>query len=568
MTYFLSDNILSPLGKTSEENYKNIKLYKSSLKQYNNIFDYSNSFTASLFSQEDKNDFFIEGFTSFESMVIYSVEQAINKANFDIKEENVIFILSSTKGNINLLNTKNEDTKAIYLSSSVDKIAKYFHLKNSPIVVCNACTSGASAIILAHRLLEKEKYDYAVVCGAEEQSKFIFSGFQSLQALSPFECKPFDINRLGLNLGEASATVVLCNEKVKCKHNLSWSIKDGAIRNDSSHITNPSKNGTGLTMALSAVIEQEDLNDIASINVHGTATMFNDQMEAVAVENVGINNIPLNTFKGYFGHTMGASGIFETIISIHALNDKTILATKGFEEIGVSGKVTLLTKHQTSEKNSFIKTSSGFGGVNTAILITKNYFPQTAKNINFKTTHSISISPNELVIDNHIQQIQLEEKDIISYIYKTFINDYPKFHKMDYLSQLGFVGSEILLQKENASRFIERENRAIIFFNNSSSIDTDKKYYQTICDKESFYPSPSLFVYTLPNIVTGEIALRNKYHGESSFYILSERNEHLMKQILEVSFLDKKTTSILCGWIDYANAENFNASLQILELEK
>ena len=107
-------------------------------------------------------------------------------------------------------------------------------------------------------------------------------------------------------------------------------------------------------------------------------------------------------------------------------------------------------------------------------------------------------------------------------IYKQYIDDYPKFYKMDSLSRLGFVATELLLNAEGQRKDIPTEDRAVILFNRSSSIMADKKYLVSIKDPEDYFPSPSVFVYTLPNIVTGEIAMRNLYHGETSFYITDD----------------------------------------------
>jgi 3-oxoacyl-[acyl-carrier-protein] synthase-1 len=109
------------------------------------------------------------------------------------------------------------------------------------------------------------------------------------------------------------------------------------------------------------------------------------------------------------------------------------------------------------------------------------------------------------------------------------------------------------------------EDRAIILFNSSSSIDSDLKYQKSIEDDKNFFPSPSVFVYTLPNIVTGEIALRHRYYGETSFYILPYRNEIQMRDILLSSTLDPSTSSILTGWLDYYADNNYIADLKLIE---
>jgi 3-oxoacyl-[acyl-carrier-protein] synthase-1 len=137
----------------------------------------------------------------------------------------------------------------------------------------------------------------------------------------------------------------------------------------------------------------------------------------------------------------------------------------------------------------------------------------------------------------------------INDFYRSLKLDYPKFFKMDNLSKLGFLASELIL-KDTENRFTTREDIAIICFNRSSSLDVDTQYQETIRNNENYFPSPSLFVYTLPNIVIGEIAIRNKFHGESFFY-LCERFD--AKQIIETvrnTFQDKTTTAVLTAWIE------------------
>ena len=102
-------------------------------------------------------------------------------------------------------------------------------------------------------------------------------------------------------------------------------------------------------------------------------------------------------------------------------------------------------------------------------------------------------------------------------------------------------------------------------FNHSSSVWVDKEYERSINSKGDYFPSPSLFVYTLPNIVCGEIALRNSYHAETSFYILNKKDESIMKSVLVSAFCDKSLESILTGWIDYKDELNFEADFKLIK---
>ena len=150
-------------------------------------------------------------------------------------------------------------------------------------------------------------------------------------------------------------------------------------------------------------------------------------------------------------------------------------------------------------------------------------------------------------------------------IYKTQIGGYPKFYKMDPLARLGFVASELLLNKEQKDsgeeRFVEREDRAIVLVNYSASLAADKKYEETIVTGENYFPSPADFVYTLPNIVTGEIAIRNHYHGESNFKCIADKTS--AEALIELAFADPMTTSVLGGWLECRSADEYEAELSI-----
>jgi len=289
-------------------------------------------------------------------------------------------------------------------------------------------------------------------------------------------------------------------------------------------------------------------------------------MESVAIERAGLSSTPVNAYKGYFGHTLGTAGLIETILSMAAADDHTILATKGYEERGVSGKIWLSAVHADTDKTQFVKMISGFGGCNAAILVTRESrepaCPHGPRH-DLRKTHTIRITPTSLTLDGEEKACEDEGKARLTDIYKRYIDDYPRFYKMDALCRLGFVASELLLQAENDRRETPRDDRAVILFNRSSSILADEVYQASIQDAENYYPSPAAFVYTLPNIVTGEIAIRNHYQGETSFYILPEHSDALIQQTLEASFGDPTTKSILGGWIDYADDEHYEAELYI-----
>lgn len=568
MAYIIADNIISPLGETSEENYLSVKAGRSGIRAYEpGTCNIPEGFYASLL------------FEDFETLALKSAQKAIANAQLELKGKRTAFILSSTKGNIE---------ENISLADSAQRIASQLGIDAKPIVVCNACISGLSALILGNRLIDSGLYDAAIVCGCDTPRQFILSGFQSLKALSPEPCRPFDMERMGLNLGEAAATLILSKNPIQGN---SWRMGDGFIRNDAFHISTPSKTADGLYLSLQRTLEsftkeisstckQIDMKEhLAFINAHGTATLFNDQMESVAIGRAGLSDLPANAYKNFWGHTMGAAGILETIISMKAIDDDTILGTRGFSELGVSGKMNICAENRPTDKKGFIKMLSGFGGCNATIWAAK--YPEREnialsqieqQNREFTTTHTIRITPEEVILDQRKlwegkkelgEQEGQEHHSLLTTLYKQMIGNYPKFYKMDGLSRLGFVASEILL---NAEKGETDKERAIIFFNHSSSIASDRNYKESINDKNNYFPSPSIFVYTLPNIVTGEIAIRNHFHGETSFFILPDKDERLMEEILQASCRDDQSKSFLTGWIDYEDERHFEADLKIKKM--
>ena len=572
MTYCVSDNIISPLGETTELNYQAVMAGRSALSRYESQWQLPEPFTASLFTDEQWNGLIIEGMTRFESIVARSAQQAIKEANIDVASPRTVFILGTTKANIDLLQYGQPVPEDVHPGAAAHRVARWLGFTNTPLVACNACISGVAAIALAHRLLEADYYDVAVVVGADVQNRFTVSGFQSLKAVSQDPCRPFDLERLGLNLGEAAATIILQRERPSDSDVVA--IEACAVRNDAFHVSSPSKNGEGAFRALQAIHATEASERLAFINAHGTATMFNDQMESVAIQRAELNHVPVNGLKGYYGHTMGAAGVLETVISIQALKQHVVLGTRGFGERGVSGKIQLSATHLSDDehKPAFVKMISGFGGGNAALLVGSPLsspvsLPEEG-GAHAHTTHRVSIAHNEVMVDG----IRLETTEtgaaLLTELYKNEVGDYPKFFKMDPLARLAFIATELLLKAEGCERFVDCDNRAVVLFNRTSSIAADRDYVASIDGDEGFYPSPSVFVYTLPNLSVGEVAMRNLYHGETSFYILPERDEKMISKVQEASMLDPATKSMITGWIDYLDDDHFVAELHILKRDE
>jgi hypothetical protein len=144
--------------------------------------------------------------------------------------------------------------------------------------------------------------------------------------------------------------------------------------------------------------------------------------------------------------------------------------------------------------------------------------------------------------------------------YQYFNRNYPKFYKMDNLSKLGWLAAEILLENGFQKEKYEPQDVAIILANSSSSLDTDIKYFETV----KTIASPALFVYTLPNIVIGEICIRNHFKGENAFFIFERFNPDFMQQYVQHLFDTDAAKAVICGWVEIMN-NDYKAALYLVE---
>ncbi|GAO42089.1 beta-ketoacyl-[acyl-carrier-protein] synthase family protein [Flavihumibacter petaseus] len=307
--------------------------------------------------------------TPFETLLLSSIRGCLKNYPVDLSHPRTLLVLASTKGNIGLLQPEDalaQEHTALVVSSA--KIAKELGYHGDPLLVSNACISGLSALLVAKRLMQAGLYDRAVVAGADCLSPFIVAGFQSFQALSSEPCQPFDEHRKGINLGEGAATMILNLEPSP------WILSGGATSSDANHISGPSRTGEEMAHAIRLALQEAGVQetDLGFISAHGTATSFNDEMESKAFFHNGLTKTPVFSLKPYFGHTLGAAGLLEAAISLEALRRNVVLGSPNYKDHGVSSPITVATQNQqTTGLNHLLKTGSGFGGCNAAIVISK-----------------------------------------------------------------------------------------------------------------------------------------------------------------------------------------------------
>jgi 3-oxoacyl-[acyl-carrier-protein] synthase-1 len=353
-TYIGAEVIISPLGRNSVENFNAILENRSGISLVQGAgFNKNPVFLSKIITPHT--------FQSLISDALRGVEDAIDPEIFF--SERTILIVSSTKGAL-------DQDITDQFASSIEGIVHEFGLKNQPIVVSNACISGVLAINVGGNFVKAGHYDHAIVVGCDLISDFVVYGFQSLFAISEQPCAPFDVSRNGITMGEGCGAVVVSNNTDIFNEN-PLIILTGTTANDANHISGPSRTGEGLYRTVRKTLEINGLSgaDVDFISAHGTATVYNDEMESVAFDRLGLNHIPMNSLKGYFGHTLGAAGVIETAASMCMMRSGILVKSLGFEVPGTSKELNIIQKNTTAKLSAILKTASGFGGGNASLVI-------------------------------------------------------------------------------------------------------------------------------------------------------------------------------------------------------
>lgn len=370
MAYCSGDNIITSLGTTTREVLKKIEHGITGITDTAR-FRHLTKAPVSLINydavEEELSGIFPDAsFTRFEAIASLSLYKALKESNIEAGNSRTLFILSTTKGNIELLNRNEKPGKNLLLHHTAQKIACLFNFSNQPVVICNACISGVLALVMAKRYIDSGRFDTVVVTGADVATDFVVAGFESFKSMSEQPCKPFDSTRDGLSLGEGAATIIITREPGKS----GVKITGGSSANDANHISGPSRTGEGLFIATANAVK--DIKNIDFISAHGTATPYNDDMESIAIHRLGLDHVPVNSFKGYFGHTLGAAGVIETILTVHSMINGTIYKTLGNENPGVVSPINIVTNNTHGSFKRCLKMSSGFGGCNASLLLEKD----------------------------------------------------------------------------------------------------------------------------------------------------------------------------------------------------
>jgi 3-oxoacyl-[acyl-carrier-protein] synthase-1 len=373
--YIASDNIITSLGFNTVGNIENMLSGATGIRYWEDERLSPEPYWASRIDPDELTGRFSvfndpEKFTQFEQMAICSIEDALSGTDIDIAGNRTLFILATTKGNINLLGKGQPSPfkhEQVYLWHTARRLQQYFNFSQKPYVVSNACISGLLALTMGARMVRNGRYDQVVVTGVDIVTEFVLSGFNSFRSLETGPCRPFDRDRQGLSLGEGAGTVILTSNP-----SASGNIRAGygVSSNDANHISGPSRTGEGLYIAIRNTMEKNGL-PVDYISAHGTATPYNDEMESIALTRAGLQDVPVNSFKGYWGHTLGAAGVVESVAAIYSLSNNRLIKTLGFETPGVTHPIHVISSNEEKEIRTCLKIASGFGGCNAALLFFK-----------------------------------------------------------------------------------------------------------------------------------------------------------------------------------------------------
>ena len=381
--------LISAIGNTVEENFQSLVQRKSGIRPVELLSGKgANGFVAGEIKLTNPQLAEMAGFPAAADLprsallALIAVKEALLNAGFtDFDPWRTGIVLGNTVGGMDLTEQfyhKNTGNDTFIKSHScgfvTEQVAELIGIKGFATTISTACSSGANAIMLGARLIKNGIVDRVIAGGTDALSMFTYNGFKSLMVVDPEPCRPFDRNRAGMNLGEGAGIIIL--EKTKSaqeRGKIPLAILSGyANANDAFHPTATSPDGTGPWLSMSKAIENAGISpgEIDYINVHGTGTENNDITEAVAMKRVfGENLPPFSSTKSYFGHTLGAAGGVEAVVSVLSLTRKVIFPNLFFQQPMEDMPVVPVTEIVTDRPVRHVLSNSfGFGGNNTSLV--------------------------------------------------------------------------------------------------------------------------------------------------------------------------------------------------------
>ncbi len=240
-------------------------------------------------------------------------------------------------------------------------------------VIANACASGTNAIGHAFECIRSGRYQRILTGGYDAISELVFVGFDSLQAATPEKCRPFDRARSGMVLGEGAAFLALENFEAANTRGaeILGEVVGYGISTDNHHLTQPNPSGSGARQAMQKALASAGLaaSEIDYINAHGTATPFNDAAEGKAIAEL-FDRVPVSSTKGMMGHSLGAAGAIEAVISLLALREQFLPPNLNFRECDEALDLNIVgNESRPAALRTVLSNSFGFGGTNASVIL-------------------------------------------------------------------------------------------------------------------------------------------------------------------------------------------------------
>ena len=323
------------------------------------------------------------------AFLLCAAVEAVRQAEWEPSEQTPI-VLGTTSGGMTLGEAyykqalakpqrhRQQATRVNYYLAQTQAVmvSKALGLAGPLTIIANACASGANAVGHACSLIWSGRADRVLAGGYDGLSQLVFSGFDSLQALTPTQCRPFDAKRDGLGLGEGAG--MLCLESLARAHRRGAQVLGEIVgygaSTDVHHLTQPHPQGKAALQSMQAACESARVrpNQIGYLNAHGTGTPLNDSAEAEAINTwagESVSNISVSSTKGSIGHLLGAAGAVEIVICLMALKEGWLPPTAGVQETDPICGFRLVREPQEQKIEYALSNSFGFGGANASILL-------------------------------------------------------------------------------------------------------------------------------------------------------------------------------------------------------
>lgn len=329
----------------------------------------------------------VDSTEKIEIMVRKAIDEVMLNAKLtidDLKKKGdrvALSFSSSLVGNTQMIKALEDKNRSeiwcLYSRQFVSKLMKKYNIKGSVYTTTSACAAGTAGIALGYDLIKSNEADIVLVGGADYLCEFTIFGFNSLKSLSKGICKPFDDNRDGLNIGEASVFFIfeeINHAKNRGVEKYYGEILGYGLANEAYHMTSPNPSGEGATFAMEMAIKEAGINpeDIDYINAHGTGTRANDIMELNAIRSLFNENTYVSSIKSRTGHCLGAAGSVELACSLLAINSNYIPTTLNSKLDIEGGEKYLYRKNSNKKVKYFLSNSFAFAGNIASVLIKTN----------------------------------------------------------------------------------------------------------------------------------------------------------------------------------------------------